>query len=452
MVWKLSRFARNREDSIIYKSLLRKQGVQVISINERVDDSAAGKLLEGMIEVIDEFYSTNLAEDVMRGMAENVEKGFYNGGPVPFGYQRQRLIVGNIEKSKLEPDEVEVPVVKSMFKMALDGQGAKGIAKALNRDGLTTRKGKRWSKTVVNKILRNEIYTGAMVWNRRNGKTISSPNSHPALVSKDDFDKVQQLLTQRQPKVTHPRTIPSKYLLSSLLRCGYCGAPMIGCSAKSGKFSYYRCNKALRHDPAACRSGWLPKSRIENFVIDRLKQNVLTDENLSTLARMVNEEIRLLSGRRRGRLDEIEAHLESVNQRLLKYHIAFEKGTMSDDDCAPRIREFRTEQTRLQRVREEAFADLEDAAPRELDAEQVLGYVRDLKALLSKGTFIEQKAFLKSFIKRIDFEPGQVAISYTIPVPIAKGNKSEREVLSIEPNGGPLWSRTTDLSLIRTAL
>ena len=58
LVWKLSRFARNREDSIIYKSLLRKHDVQVISINEPVGTGAAGKLLEGMIEVIDESYST----------------------------------------------------------------------------------------------------------------------------------------------------------------------------------------------------------------------------------------------------------------------------------------------------------------------------------------------------------------------------------------------------------
>ena len=87
LVWKLSRFARNREDSILYKSLLRKHGVQVLSINEPIDDSAAGKLLEGMIEVIDEFYSSNLAEDVLRGMAENASKGFYSGGNPPFGYR-----------------------------------------------------------------------------------------------------------------------------------------------------------------------------------------------------------------------------------------------------------------------------------------------------------------------------------------------------------------------------
>jgi site-specific DNA recombinase len=66
LVWKLSRFARNREDSIIYKSLLRKHGIQVISINEPLEDTPSGRLLEGIIEVIDEFYSANLSQDVIR--------------------------------------------------------------------------------------------------------------------------------------------------------------------------------------------------------------------------------------------------------------------------------------------------------------------------------------------------------------------------------------------------
>ena len=69
-VWKLSRFSRNREDSILYKSLLRKHGVKVVSINESFDDSASGALTEGMFELIDEFYSRNLADDVTRGMRE----------------------------------------------------------------------------------------------------------------------------------------------------------------------------------------------------------------------------------------------------------------------------------------------------------------------------------------------------------------------------------------------
>jgi site-specific DNA recombinase len=77
----------------------------------------------------------------------------------------------------------------------------------------------------------------------------------------------------------------------------------------------------------------------------------------------------------------------------------------------------------------------------------VLGYVQNLKTLLSNGTFIEQKAFLRSFIKRIEFEPGQVAVDYTIPMPIGKDRTSEREVLSIKRLGSPGRIRTCDLAV-----
>jgi site-specific DNA recombinase len=91
LVWKLSRFARNREDSIIYKSLLRKYDISVVSMNEQVDDSPAGKLLEGMIEVIDEFYSINLAQDTrvhlelwspLPPMIRRVQPGAIDGSPL----------------------------------------------------------------------------------------------------------------------------------------------------------------------------------------------------------------------------------------------------------------------------------------------------------------------------------------------------------------------------------
>ena len=71
LVWKLNRFARSRVDSITYKALLRGKGIQVISINEPLDDSPSGQLLEGVIESIDEFYSANLGQDIKRGMREN---------------------------------------------------------------------------------------------------------------------------------------------------------------------------------------------------------------------------------------------------------------------------------------------------------------------------------------------------------------------------------------------
>ncbi len=451
LVWKLSRFARNREDSILYKSLLRRHGIQVISINEPVDDSAAGKLLEGMIEVIDEFYSTNLAEDVLRGMAENASKGFHNGGKPPFGYKQVKVSLGGIQKSKLEIDDTEAPVVKRIAHLALAGHGGKEIAKNLNRDGAKTRNGKNWSKTIINKLLQREVYTGCAAWKGRNRDTIRYPNAYPVLISKDDFDKIQGLVADRKSRVRHPRTVNSQYLLSSLLHCARCGASMIGCSAKSGKFLYYRCNSALRHDPEICKSGWLPKKKIEGFVIDKLKEKILTEENLATLVEMVNEEVNLLAKQGKERLEEIEKQLKSINDKLLKYFVAFERGTLTEDDAAPRIKELRAEQVRLQNIKEDILAEGNSDRPRQLDAKQVMEYAKDLKTLLEEGAFTEQKAFLRSFIKRIDYKPDEVAISYTIPMPTGEDKLVLDEVLSMEPYGRPYRSRTCD-TLIKSLL
>jgi DNA invertase Pin-like site-specific DNA recombinase len=105
LVWKLDRFARNREHSIVYKSLLNRNGIQVISINEPTDNTASGKMLEGMLEVIGEFYSNNMSQDIKRGMEGNIKRGYFSGGVVPFGYRIKKVNTGGVTKSKLEIDE-----------------------------------------------------------------------------------------------------------------------------------------------------------------------------------------------------------------------------------------------------------------------------------------------------------------------------------------------------------
>ena len=90
---------------------------------------------------------------------------------------------------------------------------------------------------------------------------------------------------------------------------------------------------------------------------------------------------------------------------------------MSEEDAGTRIKELRTEQARLQRIKDEILANIEPDSPAKLDTELLAEYTEDMKALLAEGTITEQKAFLRSFIKRIDFVPGQVSISYTVPCP-----------------------------------
>ena len=75
LVWKYSRFARNQEESIVYKNLLKKNNVDVISISEPVVDGPFGALIERIIEWMDEYYSIRLSGEVLRGMTENALRG-----------------------------------------------------------------------------------------------------------------------------------------------------------------------------------------------------------------------------------------------------------------------------------------------------------------------------------------------------------------------------------------
>ena len=269
LVWKLNRFSRNRVDSITYKKLLKDRGIKVISINEPLDDTPSGHLLEGVIETIDEFYSENLGQDIKRGMRENAQRGFYNGSRPPYGLRKVGVNDGNKTRYRLEPeseDSLAVQTIRRIFKMSLRGTGCKEIAKYLNQEGFRTSTGQRWGKTTVHKILNNEAYCGTLVWAGRPGHIavhsgeppVRVENAWPALIKRDTFEAVQKKMSSNAPRAIHPRTVPSFYLLSGLLFCS-CGQAMVGRSAKSHRYYYYSCNRSNKQGKDGCTSRAFPK-------------------------------------------------------------------------------------------------------------------------------------------------------------------------------------------------
>jgi site-specific DNA recombinase len=455
LVWKLSRFARNREDSIIYKSLLRKRGISVISINEKIDDTAAGRLLEGMIEVIDEFYSANLAQDTMRGMKENISRGFFNGGIVPFGCRKVKVSVNGSQKTKLEPDETEAPIIKRAFQLALTGKGGKEIARVLNADGLRTRAGKLFSTTIINFWLRNPVYTGALVWNRtdRTGdkalrkpkdEMILTPNTHQELVSLTDFQRVQEILADRRPVIRHPRAVSSPYILSGLAHCSKCGSAMIGTAAKSGKYLYYECDARFKKGKDGCTGLRFRKDMVESFVLERIRQNILTKENLTKLVHLVNGELLETASRYEKQLEQTEKQLATVGSKLTKLYLALESGKLEMDDLAPRIKELRGYQRELQQQRDSLLSSIESNEPEKLDENEVISYVNELEQVLGEASFLQQKTFLRRFVKRVEINPKGIALDYTIPLPLEKNRTSTREVLCINKDGSGGWIRTDE--------
>jgi DNA invertase Pin-like site-specific DNA recombinase len=448
LVWKLSRFARNREDSIIYKSLLRKQGIQVISINEPVEDTPSGRLLEGIIEVIDEFYSANLSQDVVRGMRESASRGFYPGSPAPYDYRRVKVQDGDTQRSKLEPDPdpVTAPVVESMFRECLSGRGLLEITKGLNADGLRTTTGRPWSKTTIHKVLRNEAYTGVLVWDKYKKRKLSSNSGLPPvrveeawqpIIDWETFEKVQAKLAARAPKMTHPRVVHSEYILSGMIRCRACDTAMIGHAVKSGKFFYYMCGNARKRGRGVCQTPILPKGKIEGFVIDRIKQYILTEENLEELVKLTNEELAQTCDEETERLQLLEAQLAEVDGRLGKLYDALETGEFKSGELAPRIKALFQKKEELQQAKAEAEEALRYRTVKLADPRVVREYVEDPRALLEQSSIIDQKAFLKSFVESIEVGDPEAKVVYTIPMLPDNSPSESVGVLPFVHNGPP---------------
>ena len=421
-----------------------------------MDDTPAGKLLEGVIEVIDEFYSINLAQDTLRGMKENAARGYHNGGTIAVGYKAKKVRNGVNQKTRFVPDEVYAPIIQRIFRMCVDGMGAKEIVKTLNAEGLRTKSGKYWSKSNIYYILRNEVYTGTLIWNRQTKnqgrrrpkepkEVIRIENNHPPLVDRQTFDKVQELLRERSPEVTHPRTINSKYLLSGLLYCGKCGFKMIGCAAKSSQFFYYACHNYCKRGKDVCDAALVNKNRLEDFVIDRIKTNILTEENLTELVKLTNEEISQVKDEYEERQAVIDGQLGDLKERLHKLYNALETGKLEIEDLAPRIKELKAQIDELEQKRLHLSESIRDTRVELLEASVVRAYVDDLKALLSKGSIVEQKSFLRSFVKRIEVNRPQVVIDYTIPLETKKVEPLTREVLPFTQSGSPGRTRTANL-------
>ncbi len=441
LVWKFSRFTRKREHAVAFKSMLRRKGVRVVSITEHADDSPTGKLMEAIIESVDEFYSENLAEDVTRGMREAASRGFFLGSKAPFGYKRVKVSDGAKERPTLEVDPATAPIVKEIFESSLSGYGLKEICRTLNDRGITNR-GKRWYKGGLHYLLTNEAYTGTAVWGRtakveKAQDPVRVEGAWPALVSRELFDAVQEAMRDRAPKVRRPARVGSRFLLSGLLKCGVCGRPYSGQGAKSGQFAYYICGTLFREGAGTCSARYLNTPRVEEFVVEKIRERILTEETIVELVKLVAEEIDAMAGELSGRLEVIDAELGDVRKRLERLYEALETSELMLEVLSPRIFSLRHREEQLEAARDDAATQLEQRRVELPTTEEIKGYVADFREFLQEGTFPERKALIRNFVEGIEVTGDEAVLTYTIPMPSDGVTSESASVLDFVQSGPP---------------
>lgn len=306
LVHKFDRFARSREDSVVYKSLLKKEyGIRVISITETIDDDKFSIILEAMLEAMAEYYSVNLSEEVKKGMTEKAQRGQFQATP-PFGYK--------MENKNLVVLDNEAKAVKLIFNDFLSGLGFLEIAKKINQLGFLTHRGNKFENRTIEYILKNPVYVGMTRWTPHNKNeqasnglisnesykqscdywasnssnkqscsgwtssnksmpfysnsgTILAKSSHEAIIDYSTFTMVQEKLAARK-KLTkkYYKGANSKHLhwLNGLVHCQYCGSTFV-----RNQGDYYNCNGYSKGKCSMSQN--IKISLIESAVLKQIK-------------------------------------------------------------------------------------------------------------------------------------------------------------------------------------
>lgn len=228
-VWKFSRFARNQEESIVYKSLLQRKGVTVKSVSEPIPEGQFGSLIERIIEWMDEFYLTNLATEVSRGMTEKLSRG-EPVVPAPFGY--------SMVNGEYIPDS-NADAVREAFLRFSEGEKQRAIAIALASKGVRTRYGNLPDNRWVDYMLRNPCYIGKLRYSKDGCRALSKRDydneniilvegHHQPIIDTNLWETVQRMLdAQARAYPKHARKEqPVEYMLKGLIRCSSCGATL----------------------------------------------------------------------------------------------------------------------------------------------------------------------------------------------------------------------------------
>ena len=276
-VWKFSRFARNQEESMVYKNLLRKRGVNVVSVSEPIPEGHFGSLIERIIEWTDEYYLVNLGAEVTRGMTEKVTRGEPTCAP-PFGYIMR-------DKQYYPDDQYgTADIVREIFDRYANGEKQRVIAVSLGERGVRTKFGNMPENRWIDYILRNPCYIGKVRWSMDGVRAVSKRDydndnimvidgHHEPLVSMETWDKVQAMLDAQKkayPKYAR-REQTVEYMLKGLVRCGACGSTL-AVNGYSGK-AKVPCLQCCNYARGSCNtSHGVTIPRIETAFLEALKE------------------------------------------------------------------------------------------------------------------------------------------------------------------------------------
>ena len=323
IVHKLDRLARNRADDVEINSRFNELGIRLISTSENIDQTPGGMLLHGIMSSIAEFYSRNLANEVLKGMNEKVKAGG-SVGRAPIGYLNVRTIENGTENRTVAVDTERAPHIKWAFETyAQGGWTVAGITEELHKRGLTTVPTPKMAEGPVGTrqihgMLKNPFYTGIVTF-----KGANYPGRHEVLVDSETFDRVQIILAS---KLSGERSRKHDHYLKSTVFCGNCGSRLMVQHNRSGGngeiYEYYSCTG--RHAKrTSCKFRAIQIQHLEKLIEEiysRISVDPALRRQLESLLRVAFKEIRRDEVEEREGLEMEKLKLQRKQDKLLEAH------------------------------------------------------------------------------------------------------------------------------------
>lgn len=417
IVWNTSRFARNKIDAASYKALLRQGGTKVVYVTSDIDsETDEGWFSESIFEIVDEHYSRVIARDTRRSMMKNARDGYFNGGHIPFGY----AVVPDGKRKKLNPAEPEAQLVRDMFSAYSRGAGTKEIAMQFNAAGRLKR-GTRWNKNTVTLILKNPVYAGFIVFNRRDHRAQQTrpmddwitTRSHEPIVTEEDFMRVQDIMSRRAPR-ENGGSPHSGFVFTGILRCGKCGSAMQTESAtgRNATYRYYNCRSALKGQ--GCENRRIPAQEFDDWMVASLLDKVLTRERILDMVREVQE----LSGEwyreRAVRRDAIVTELRQTEAKRSKLFEVLELHGKDAPNLGDLTTRLRSHKDRIEGLEAQLAKLEEEEAPLiDIGENEIARVAEDIREIISTTEdAVKLRTFFSGFVDRIVLEGGVVRVEY----------------------------------------
>ena len=261
IVHKLDRLARKRRDDALIMADIQAAGAQLISCTENIDETPQGQLLHGIMASIAEFYSANLANEVI---TKSTEKAKLGGtiGRAPLGYLNVRRVEDGREIRTVEVDPERAPLIREAFAAYATGRHTLDtLLDDLTARGLRTKPSRRWpsqppSRSYIASMLANPYYVGMVRY-----RGVQYPGRHEPLVSRQLFEQVQEVLAAHNSSGEKDRK--HRHYLKGTVYCA-CGSRLCLTKAK-GTYLYFFC--VGRHQKRnGCRQRYILAERIERAI------------------------------------------------------------------------------------------------------------------------------------------------------------------------------------------